>query len=394
MKILHVLPEWPYPPHHGGRIDVYGRLTALSKLGHVIDLVVTARSEPRQADLGPIPRLARSVTIVPRLPNWRSLHILSPLQMSSRRLLREFKPAEQYDLALLEQEYVCEVLPSVKPHAKRVAIRIHNDEPAYYAGLAAAERSPVNKLYYLAESRLFRWTCPKLFSQADELWFISQDECREYEASRPASGARGHWLPAALNPECKPLTASSARVLFAGNLFQPSNLEALRWYLDEVHPRLAGEPGYEFWVAGAKRPDAGDAVITQLRRTVATRLHLNPPVLDDIYSDCAVFVNPMRQGGGVKIKTLDAIRHGLPVVSTQAGIAGSGLVPGRDVLVADDGETMAEEIRALLHSEARREGLHRSAAKFVRARYDHAPNLERLLRGQSPAEEVAIYAGR
>jgi glycosyltransferase involved in cell wall biosynthesis len=65
------------------------------------------------------------------------------------------------------------------------------------------------------------------------------------------------------------------------------------------------------------------------------------------YSSSRVFVNPVFETAGIKMKVLDAIRHGIPVVSTKAGIEGTGLDAGRDVLVADSAKEMANQLKAI-----------------------------------------------
>jgi glycosyltransferase involved in cell wall biosynthesis len=82
-----------------------------------------------------------------------------------------------------------------------------------------------------------------------------------------------------------------------------------------------------------------------------------------------VFVNPMRGGGGTRLKMLEAMAAGKAVVSTAIGAEGLALTPGRDVVVADTAAEFADAVRALLADRAQAERLGRAARALVETRY-------------------------
>ena len=88
-----------------------------------------------------------------------------------------------------------------------------------------------------------------------------------------------------------------------------------------------------------------------------------------MYARAAVFVNPMRGGGGTRLKMLEAMAAGKAVVSTTIGAEGVALTPGRDVVIADTPETFAAAVSALLVDRPRAERLGRAARALVEARY-------------------------
>lgn len=156
------------------------------------------------------------------------------------------------------------------------------------------------------------------------------------------------------------------RVVFWGNLAFEPNQDALRFYLDHVHPRL-GSADVHLSVVGPNAPDwlteraAGDD------RVVLTGY------VDDLRSalaPAAVMVNPMRIGSGLKNKVLEAFALGIPVVSTRRGVeAVQPVQDGRDLRVADDPAGFADAVLDLLDQPQRRDAMRSAARDLVDRRY-------------------------
>jgi glycosyltransferase involved in cell wall biosynthesis len=96
----------------------------------------------------------------------------------------------------------------------------------------------------------------------------------------------------------------------------------------------------------------------------------NPKEIESLYVSAAVFVNPVRRGAGLKLKTIDAIQAGLPIVTTSTGVEGTGLMHQRDVLVADTPKEFAECIRNIFNDKRMASDLVTAAQKFVAGEFD------------------------
>jgi glycosyltransferase involved in cell wall biosynthesis len=93
------------------------------------------------------------------------------------------------------------------------------------------------------------------------------------------------------------------------------------------------------------------------------------PDLAAVLDETTVLVVPLSAGGGVRVKILEAFATGLPVVSTPAGAAGLGVVPGRELLVATEPERFAEAVVRVATDPEVRERLVRNARAFVGERH-------------------------
>ena len=96
------------------------------------------------------------------------------------------------------------------------------------------------------------------------------------------------------------------------------------------------------------------------------------------YAEADIAIVPIRSGGGTQIKILEAFSYGVPVVSTTIGAEGIDAEPGREILIADDAEDMAEQCVALIEEPDRREAIAAAAEALFERRYS-AELLPRVL---------------
>jgi glycosyltransferase involved in cell wall biosynthesis len=117
------------------------------------------------------------------------------------------------------------------------------------------------------------------------------------------------------------------------------------------------------------------------------------PDVAPLFQAAAVYVAPLRVGGGVRLKILEAFAHGVPVVSTRLGAEGIGLTAGRDALLADDAADFASAVVGLLADRDGRRAIAEAGRALVEARYDWktlAPALENLYAELLPSARGAV----
>jgi glycosyltransferase involved in cell wall biosynthesis len=130
-------------------------------------------------------------------------------------------------------------------------------------------------------------------------------------------------------------------LLVAGDY--PPNHEGLRWFLDSVWPGLASA-GLHLHVVGSVGP--------AMRLASGEQVHVHGVVPDLVatYAAADLCINPVRLGGGLKIKTIEALAHGRPFVSTSHGVRGLEDEAGQAFLVADTAEDFAHAVLRLVAS--------------------------------------------
>lgn len=120
-----------------------------------------------------------------------------------------------------------------------------------------------------------------------------------------------------------------------------SNVAGLQWFLRDVWPRIrARVTEAEIWVAGSIGENCAPAPGLHLLGQV--------PSLTDFYRDCLVVINPVLAGTGISTKTIEALMHGRPVVSTRCGVMGLESFLGHGLLVGDSAGEFANAVVAWL----------------------------------------------
>jgi len=111
------------------------------------------------------------------------------------------------------------------------------------------------------------------------------------------------------------------------------------------------------------------------------------PAVEPFLQDATMTVVPIRFGGGTRIKILEALAHGVPVVSTRIGAEGLEVEHDRHLLLADTPEQFADACIALARDGARRSALSREGLKLVQERYDWRViehQVQQVVAGRSP----------
>lgn len=362
---------------------MWDRIRAMSRLGYSIHALVMAPKEPvDEHSLAEMRSLVERLDFVERWPMRRSLATFVPTLVSRNNTLAILPLSEQYDITLAETEHVLPIFSNPQLRTRLRVLRVHNNESKYMWELAQTEERFGWKLFFSLEALRFLPFVKSAHRSVDSVWFISQRECQNFMRGRPLADARATWLPPSLTlgsiPERR--AVRSKRVLFVGGLKNPLNREGIRWYLKEVHPRLTADPDYELIIAGnADGSSSAHLLARQAMGEERCTVHLNVADLGPLYDSCALIINPMRRGSGVKLKTIHAIQHRTPLVTTSVGVEGTGFADKEHVRVADAPEAFAAAVMDLLNNPELGEKMANLAYQYLIRHYDSSKNIERLL---------------
>lgn len=171
-------------------------------------------------------------------------------------------------------------------------------------------------------------------------------------------------LPDLLSPEPP---GDDARLLFVGALNYAPNIDALDFFgarlLPAIRQRLSGRVALT--VVGRKPVERAASAA----RRMGAQLIANAPSLTPHYQAADIVVVPLRYGGGTRIKILEAMAHGRPVVSTRLGAEGLDVTDGKDILLADGPEDFAAAIARLRDDRALWQHLVANGRRLVCERY-------------------------
>jgi glycosyltransferase involved in cell wall biosynthesis len=383
VRVLSVSEKFPWPVDDGGQIRAWRILKAMAR---ELDVTLVALAPPRPEDVAPAEALGVRVVTLPneRTSTSNALHAAaalvtrrpSPLGKNwSRPLLdavrRELAAGDVSSLHLNQidtAQYLAELGP-VGPGRPPAVFETQNVLTTMYRRLFETATG-LRRAYCAVQARKMARYEPELMRGFDLVTVCSEIEaawCREPGVERVAVIPNGVDTTA-FAPEPTPRAPGERPTLvFTGAMSYLPNREGLEWFLDRVAPLVERKVGdFRVLVVG-KDPPPG------LReRARPGRLELTGWV-DDVRApmrSAEVSVVPLRIGGGTRIKILEALALGVPVVSTRVGAEGLDVTHGRDILLADEPEPMAAAIAELLTSPARRTALAQAGRALVVERYD------------------------
>jgi glycosyltransferase involved in cell wall biosynthesis len=154
-----------------------------------------------------------------------------------------------------------------------------------------------------------------------------------------------------------------ADLLFVGNFVHPPNIDAVRFLVDEVVPRIGR--AVRVRIAGGNAPQ-------EIAALARPGIDVVGPVPDlrAALAAAAVVVAPVRFGTGMRAKVLDGLAMARPVVTTSLGAEGLGATPGRQLLVADGAAAFAAAVRSVLDDPALARRLGAEGRALAEARFD------------------------
>lgn len=377
--ILWVLPYLPWPTTSGGKTRQYQLLRSLAARGHRITLLVQTKEPLAESTRQALEPLLERLIVLPRRPLKHPLNLLAALfapwpllttvNGMSRALSEQFACllGETWDVIQIEHSY------SFQPYGRLLAkadqaflLTEHNLESSL--GAATYDRFPAWARVFVRYDQ-WRARCweRRVFAQARRVVAVTAEDARAMRAltSTPVDVVvNGVDCSAFADVQADP---ASQRVLFVGNYEYAPNLDAVRWVLDEIFPRVWQRcPEARFAVAGYALPAEWaqqwpDARIEWLGFV---------PDLQALQRRCALFLAPLRHGGGSKLKVLEALAAGLPLVSTAQGVSGLALQAGQAYLAGETAESLATAVSELLLEPQRARSLAQKGREYVMAEHD------------------------
>jgi hypothetical protein len=200
----------------------------------------------------------------------------------------------------------------------------------------------------------------KALSKADVVWAITSDEKKFFEDLIPTNSTKVYTLRHLIpfkNIENQEMTPKIVMIGSANRL----NIDGLTWFLEQVWQKIRHyELDLKFLVAGSICEAVDESVMDD-----DVELYGRFESDDEIYSKGDLFINPMQEGTGLKIKTYEALARGKFVLSTEAGATGLNDLIGRGLICSDDPATWIQEIRQFFKNNSSRRSQREKTAEII-----------------------------
>jgi glycosyltransferase involved in cell wall biosynthesis len=359
MRVLLLTQVLPYPPDSGPKVKTYYVLRYLAAR-HDVTLVSFVRDSDKLEHVRQLETLCERVIPVPiqrsPLDDLRFLGtsliksqpwmMLRDERAEMRQVLSELSASTRFDVVHADQLNMGQyALPFA---ASRKVLDLHNALWVLYKRLAETLPLTNPMKYILARDwRLLKDYEGAMCREFDAVTAVSQEDA---EALREA-GARDDIvvIPIAIDTDEQAQVnrqPSGPNIVHVGTMYWPPNIEGINWFLDEIYPVVKAQmPDVRCTLIGARPPaklvERADA---DPSLTVTGYVEDPTPYL----ADASMMMIPLRAGGGMRVKILNALAQGIPMVSTTVGCEGIALTDGEDILIADDPSDFANSTVRLL----------------------------------------------
>lgn len=383
MRILVLSPFFPWPLYGGNLIRIFGILKELSCRGHEIYLLA-GHVGPAPAPDNPVNALCREVEFYRPPASSESSHplqarlraLFSPYPYTNskfgsneiRRVIQRILAQKRFDLVLANFAFMADSVPRSVARGTPVVLDEHESEGLlwrqYLRGGNVATRA-----FGLINLLKLAWFQKRLVSRIDAILCASERETEFARTFIPADV--GLWtVPNGIDADSyNPLLTArkdSHAIILCGGLGVFRNRLAALWFAQTVYPAIRREvPDAEFWIVG-KDPNQE---IRDLEKTPG--IHVTGTVEDTrpYYARAAVAVAPYRFGEGTKLKVLEAMASGVPVVSTPIGCQGIDVVDGEHVLIAESEKDFGHQVIRLLGDAQKRTQVAGAARRRIEEKY-------------------------
>jgi sugar transferase (PEP-CTERM/EpsH1 system associated) len=387
VRVLFLSQIVPYPPHGGVLQRGYHLLRELGRRAsvhllafvHPDELRTEARVEESRAALK---EFCERVEYFPLWAKTSPAHkaaalaasAFSPLPFSviahrssafERRVAESLRTGP-YDVVHVDTVALSQFVDLDAPTVPSVLTH-HNIESMLMERRASVEHRPLARQYLQRETAKLRSYEARMSPRYDMNIVVSPDDGHTLAARVP--GVRTAVVPNGVNVEyfTPDPTQETPALIYTGGMNMFANRDAVTYFLDEIWPLIRKRmPDTKFFAVGQDPPKELLAYAGRDPNVVVTGF------VDDIrpyVRKAAVYVVPLRVGGGTRLKVLDAMAMGKAIVSTSIGCEGIAVKPGQHLMTADTPETFAQATITLLGDRVRRLSLGRAARDLVERRY-------------------------
>ena len=359
MKVLYLIPYSPANPVFGGALRIYHLLKHLCKF-HDVTVAGFSNPEEEMELIKQFPQLAGKTHFIDypytdKSTRWRLIKSLFTTHSNWHQLTRSKKFQQKLDRILAAESF--DIIQSEFPvmamfHYNNPAIKIidsHNVEYDNFKRMAKV-KNPFKKLFYHLEAYKFYREEIAACRKQDALLVTSKRDISIFNQTVPEVSKylipngvdTNYFQPFKTRPD-------SHSMVFVGMMKYVPNSDGITWFLDEIFPKILEKvPDATITIVGKNPP-----------QSISNRAGKNIIVtgfVDDTrpyIEKSAVYVVPLRMGGGTRLKIMESLAVKKPIVTTSIGCEGIDVVNGESILIEDNPDEFAARVIELFENPKR-----------------------------------------
>lgn len=392
MKILQVTNKVPYPTTDGGAIACMNLTRGFSLLGHQVTVLTmnTEKHNVRYDEIpDPIKDLAAFILVdvpakISPLAAFANLVLTNKPYNATRFISRSFAReleknlmANHYDIIQLEGLYVCPYIPRIRKLSQaKIVYRAHNIEHEIW-NRTAAMASGLQRWYFRNLAKRIRKFETAMLNQYDLLVPITTRDGEILDRlgnKKPQHVSQTGIDSSVLFPNAKNLEHPS--LFHIGSLDWSPNQEGLIWFLDNCWPKIhKAYPELKFYIAGRNAP------IWFQRKLGLPNVVFKGEVENayDFMNSKSIMVVPLHSGSGMRIKIIEGMALGKPIVTTVVGTEGIATTSGENIVVATNAESFVQSVFDLIENRDYLDKISKNAIEYIHQKFDNLTSAGALI---------------
>jgi len=392
MNILQVTNKVPFPTKDGGAIACMNLTRGFSLLGNRVT-ILSMNTAKHNISLNEIPETVKdlakfiledvpaNILVIPAI--WNLLFSQKPynavrfISTSFKTRLQTLLTEKQFDIVQLEGLYVCPYIPVIRKYSKaKIVYRAHNIEHEIWDRTALNSKGIV-KWYLKILAKRIKIFETGLLNKYDLIVPITKRDgtiLNNLGNTKPCHVSQTGIDSSVLIPNAKNLEHPS--LFHIGSLEWTPNQEGLVWFLDncwlDIHAKY---PDLEFYIAGRNAP------IWLQKKLAAPNVVFKGEVTDayEFMNSKSIMVVPLHSGSGMRIKIIEGMALGKPIVTTPVGTEGILTTTGKNIIVAENATDFKQAIYELIEKREYFDNISKNAIEFIHKKFDNLASAGALI---------------
>lgn len=384
-KSILFLSRWfPYPTNNGSKLRVHNLLRGLAKY-HDVTLLSFADQPDASPEAPELQSICSEVHVIPWRefdPNSRNARIgflgskprflsdTHSVEMENK--IRSLISRNKYDLVIASQLSMAsyhENFGSLPAIFEEIELGLFHDGAVYADGFF--RRLRLSLTWFKLREYLSR-----ILDSFSHCTVVSEQERRLFADHFPGHRGKVSAIPNCINvEEYEKLSVEPTpnQLIFSGPFRYFANYEAMQWFVDKVFPRVLEQ------VPDARLLITGDHAGLTLPPAPNVTLTGYVPDIKSLMASSWISIAPLLNGGGTRLKILEAMAVGTPVIATSKGAEGLDAVPGEHLLIADTPDAFADQVIRTLGDRGTRDRLSINGKRLVKEKYNWETVMPRFL---------------
>jgi len=381
-RILHIIPYSNlYPPMNGGQLRCFHLMDELSKHFQIDVLCYQSKSsivkngyKNEHIRFYSPQSFVKNEGVFKYLPTklknafryrflTKTLFETATMEvLEFDHIVKELSKSNDYDVIVFEHLSAMSLLPIIKKYFLKAKFVLD----AHNVDHLLLETNPSNIKYYKKIKKLES----NLYKYVNSFWACSKNDLNILE-SLNHNKIHGKVVPNGVAVKAKPYVEDKSNtyntILFCGTLDAKPNKEGVLWFYKNIWPSIIKQkPDVKLWIVGK----GNRTPFLDLESDTSVDFIGEVEDVGPYYKKSFIAIVPLLSGSGTRLKILEAMSFGNPIVTTSKGIEGIEFENGNHAFVADTIDDFSSNIIQILDAPNRGNQLRENAYKLVKKKYD------------------------